>query len=273
MAVPKVVPAQVTTTPSRVAVTIDDLPYVPVSQTQPREGLRYVRQINAALAKHQVKATGFAIGSQITPRTEPALRAFAKAGHSIGNHSWSHPDYNTLTPAEFGRETQRTDAILAPWIGDGPKFYRFPFLRQGATAQAKEKAETILSALGYRNAPVSIDNDEWKYNADYLKAVDARDLPAATEIATTYIAHMQERTRHFQTLAKNKLGGDVDHVLLIHLNRINADHLGTLLDWYAAQGWQFITLDQALAHPLYSRADRYNGPRGLSKIERVLWNG
>ncbi len=268
--VPPVAPADISTSPSRVAITIDDLPYVPVSQTKPREGLRFARQITAALAKHQITATGFAVGGQVKPQSEPALRAFAEAGHTIGNHSWSHPDYTTLTPKQFRSETERTDAALAPWIGDGPKYYRFPFLRQGATAQAQASANLILSELGYRNVPVTIDNDEWQYNADYLEAIRRLDVSAAQAIATEYIAHMQERTAYFQRLATRRLGGDVDHILLIHLNRINADHLGTLLGWYAAENWEFVTVGQALEHSFYTKPDRYFGPRGLSQIERVL---
>ncbi|MEP5153818.1 polysaccharide deacetylase family protein [Planktotalea sp.] len=257
------------TEPSRIAITIDDLPYVMPSQTSPEEGLQYTQSILRALQEHKIVATGFVVGQQLTPEAIPAVQAFADAGHTIGNHSWSHPDYGTLTPDEFLDETRRTHDALATWI-DGPRYYRFPFLREGETEQSKAAAEKILSDLGYQNVPVTIDNDEWQFNAEYLKAIKRGDTEAAQTIANAYVAHMQERTSFFQTLAQGELGGDVDHVLLIHLNRINADHLGTLLDWYAAQGWTFISVGEAMRHPLYSRADIYAGARGLSQIERVL---
>ncbi len=259
----------ISTVPSRIAITIDDLPYVMPSKTKPADGLQYAKTINMALRKHGIIATGFAIGQQINAETIPALQAFADAGHTIGNHSWSHPDYGTLTSAQFLEETRRTDQILDEW-NDGPRYYRFPFLREGETEDTKAAATQILTELGYQNVPVTIDNDEWKFNADYLDAIEGSDTNAAAEIARQYVAHMQERTAHFQTLAREKLGGDVDHILLIHLNRINADHLATLLDWYAAQGWTFITVDVALTDPVYSRPDLYAGSRGLSQIERVI---
>jgi peptidoglycan/xylan/chitin deacetylase (PgdA/CDA1 family) len=259
----------VSTEPSRVAITIDDLPYVMPSKTGPADGLRYVESINAALRKYDITATGFAVGQQITDEAIPALQAFANAGHTIGNHSWSHPDYGTLTTEEFREETRRTDQILNQWIS-GPRYYRFPFLREGETEQAKSAATGVLSEFGYQNVPVTIDNDEWQFNADYLTAIERGKTNAAAEIARQYVAHMQERTAHFQDLAREQLGGDVDHILLIHMNRINADHLDTLLDWYAAQGWTFITVNKALSDPMYSRPDLYAGARGLSQIERVL---
>ncbi|WP_299971771.1 polysaccharide deacetylase family protein [uncultured Roseobacter sp.] len=259
----------VLTTPSRVAITIDDLPYVMPSKTSPEEGLRYTTQIIAALQEHGIVATGFAVGQQINPQSIPALQAFADAGHTIGNHSWSHPDYGTLTRDEFHDETRWTDEILQQWI-DGPRYYRFPFLREGETEAAKTAATRVLEELGYQNVPVTIDNDEWQFNADYLAALEDGDEAAAATIARNYVAHMQIRTAFFQSLAIDELGGDVDHVLLVHLNRINADHLGTLLEWYDAQGWTFISVDEAITHPVFSRPDPYAGPRGLSQIERVL---
>lgn len=252
-----------------IAITLDDLPYVMPSRTTPSEGLRYVTQINAALADHGIIAVGFAVGQQVTDATIPALQAFADAGHTIGNHSWSHPDYGTLSSDQFHIETQRTHDILAPWI-TAQRYYRFPFLREGETEQTKSAATRVLTSLGYQNVPVTIDNDEWLFNADYMDALETGNTDAATAIAAQYIAHMQDRTMHFQALAQKAVGRDVNHILLLHMNRINADHLGTLLDWYATEGWSFITVTQALTDPLYDAPDLYAGARGLSQIERVM---
>lgn len=259
----------ISTTPARVAITVDDLPYVMPSRTTPQQGLQYARDISRALQAHGIVATGFAVGQQINVTSRPALQAFADGGHTIGNHSWSHPDYGTLTRDAFFDETRRTHAVLEPWI-TGPRFYRFPFLREGETEATKTAATHVLAQLGYQNVPVTIDNDEWQFNADYMAAIDKGDMERAATIARHYVTHMQERTAFFQSLAMTELGADVDHILLIHLNRINADHLGTLLDWYAAQGWTFITVDTAMTHPVFSRPDVYAGARGLSQIERVL---
>lgn len=269
--VPPIAPpiTSVTTQPSRIAITVDDLPYVTYGKATPAQGLRFATSINTALRAHQITATGFVIGGQINAKSRPALQAFADGGHTIGNHSWSHPDYNTLTVTQFEEETRRTDEVLSDWI-KGPRYYRFPYLKEGASEAAKTAATDVLTRMGYQNVPATIDNDEWKYNADYVDALANGNADAAQDIARAYIAHMQERTAFFQKLAQSQLGDDVDHILLIHLNRINADHLTTLLDWYAVQGWRFITVTEALAHPLFEQPDIYTGPRGLSQIERVI---
>lgn len=252
-----------------VAITIDDLPYVMPSRTTPQAGLSYVQQVNRTLRDHGITATGFAIGQQLKPDTLPALRAFAKAGHIIGNHSWSHPSFDDLTIKEFRDETLRANRALSEWMGTN-RYYRFPYLKEGKSEAAKSAATQVLDDLGYQNVPVTIDNDDWRFNGDYLDAIERGDTDAAREIAERYLAHMKERTAFFQRLAHVSFGRDVRHVLLLHMNRINADHLETLLDWYASEGWSFISLKRALADPLYAAPDAYAGPRGLSQIERVL---
>lgn len=256
-------------TAQQLAITLDDLPYVMPSRMTPEQGVEIVTKVNDGLAVHGIIATGFVFGQQVNEKTRPALVAFAEAGHTIGNHSWSHADYGTLTARQFRRETRRTDRVIAEWL-DGPRYYRFPYLREGPTEAAMDKATRILSDLGYVNVPVTIDNDEWRFNAEYVDALEAGDTGAAQKIAKAYLRHMQERTIHFQTLARMHFGRDVKHILLLHMNRINADHLGALLGWYKARGWTFISVDEALTDPIFTAPDLYAGDKGLSQIERVL---
>ncbi len=252
-----------------IAITLDDLPYVMPSRTAAAEGLAQVEAVSRALAKHGVTATGFAVGSQISEDSLPALRAFAEAGHSIGNHSWSHPDYGTLTTRQFRRELRRTDAVIRDLPG-AARLFRFPYLREGETERAKAAAERVLVKAGYVNVPVTIDTRDWRFNAEYLDALEVGDAAGAAAVAGRYLAHMKAQTRHYQALARAGLGRDVAHILLLHMNRINADHLGALLDWYAAESWGFIPVEEALRDPLYSAPDLYAGPRGISQIERVM---
>ncbi|MEO0913965.1 MAG: polysaccharide deacetylase family protein [Pseudomonadota bacterium] len=252
-----------------IAVTLDDLPYLAPPGTSPQKGLAYVELVNRALAAHGIEAVGFVVGNQIRDKTLPALQAFVEAGHTLGNHSWSHPDYGTLTIDAFREEPRLTDEALSPWLGER-KYYRFPYLREGETEAAKAAATAVLAEFGYTNVPVSIDNQEWRFNNEYVLALQAGDVAAAEQIAERYLAHMRERTDHFQRLAREALGRDVTHILLLHMNPINADYLGALLDWYAAEGWRFVTVEEAISDPLYSAPDLYAGPRGLSQIERFM---
>lgn len=152
-----------------IAISLDDLPYAMPARVTLAEGRDIVADINRTLKEHGVIAMGFAIGERISPETEPLIEAFVKAGHTLGNHSWSHPDFNKLTPAEFRSETSKADQAISPWIV-GQKFYRFPFLHQGETLEKLNASSAVLSELGYRNVPVSIDDDDLQYNSDYVVA-------------------------------------------------------------------------------------------------------
>lgn len=149
----------------------------------------------------------------MTRKSRASLLTFTKAGHQVGNHTWSHADYGTLSADGFRKEVQKTDKILRPWMGED-RLFRFPYLREGETQKTKAQAKDILLELGYRNVRVSIDNDEWRFNKDYMDALDRVDLQGAQRIADDYIQHMQDQTKHFQALTKKAIGRDVAHILL-----------------------------------------------------------
>ncbi|WP_298140000.1 polysaccharide deacetylase family protein [Acidiferrobacter sp.] len=106
---------RVTTTRSEVALTFDDGPDETLT---PR--------VLALLAAHDAKASFFCIGTRA--RAAPTLiRAVARAGHSIENHSWHH----SLRFALFGsrrmaREIDDTQHLLADLSGRPPSCFRAP---------------------------------------------------------------------------------------------------------------------------------------------------
>ncbi len=188
-----------------IAISLDDLPYAMPARVSLDDGRSIVSDINRVLKEHGIIAMGFAVGERITPETEPLIEAFVAAGHDIGNHSWSHPDFNKLTPDEFQAETIKTDKALSPWLVR-QKFYRFPFLHQGETPEKLQTSIVILSKLGYRNVPVSIDNDDFQFNSDYTKALAEGDSDAAEMISEKYLEHMKERTSLLSEFGQEQVG-------------------------------------------------------------------
>ena len=49
-----------------------------------------------ALKKHQVKATFFVVGTYIDSEPE-LIRQIIKEGHTVGNHTWHHPDMSHIS--------------------------------------------------------------------------------------------------------------------------------------------------------------------------------
>lgn len=82
----------------------------------------------------------------------------AEAGHHIFNHSWSHPDFTTLTTEERWDQLDRTDAAISALTGTTTRpWFRPPFGAYDASVNAD------LYARGYSyNLYWTVDSLGWK---------------------------------------------------------------------------------------------------------------
>ena len=244
------------------AVTIDDLPWnagVPAGVDKREATARIV----AALVARGVPAVAFVNCDRVA--NPGVLKPWMDAGFELGNHSASHMDLSTRPLAAWTEDVRRCDARLREWQGT-VRWFRFPYLHQGETAQKRDGAYAAITEMGERVAQVSIDNHEWKLAADYGATAD----PAKhAEIGARYVEHMAQASSHFAELARAKTGHDVRHVLLLHANALAADHLGAVLDRLAADGWRWVTLEAAMSDPVYALPDTWASPNGPSWLHRI----
>lgn len=77
------------------------------------------------LAKHDARATFFLIGDQIE-RHAAVVQRIVAAGHALGNHSYTHPHFETLALAAQLEEIERTDRVLAQFDGQARHLFRTP---------------------------------------------------------------------------------------------------------------------------------------------------
>jgi len=251
-----------------IAVTMDDLPIAYGRHLNKAEEVKTFKKILDVLDKHGVKVVGFAVGSLIQPYHKPLMDEFLKRGHTVGNHTYGHPDLNAISIEDYKENITQGEQLIQSWL-KGTRFFRFPMLHRGNTVEKKTAIEAFLKEHNYRAAPVTIDNDEWLFNIDYINAIKKGDKAEAQKVSRAYLAHMQERTSFFQKMAKTKLNRDIRHILLTHWNYLNAANLDELLIWYTENGWSFISLEEALEDEVYSKKDNYLGMRGLSWLERI----
>ncbi len=78
-----------------------------------------------ALARHGAPATFFLVGARAARHPE-LVRAIARAGHAIGQHSFWHRDPQRTSAVELADEIERTAALLASLTGDRPALFRPP---------------------------------------------------------------------------------------------------------------------------------------------------
>lgn len=263
-----------TDAPTRaIAVTIDDLP-IGGRQGDLAHQQRITRDLLAQIASAGVPAIGFVNEGKLDVEGEREARAallqqWIDAGHDLGNHTAGHPSLFDTPLAAFQDEVRRGDVVtnrLLAARGDSVRYFRHPYLNVGPDLETKHAFEAWLADEGYTVAPVTHDNAEWLYAFAYDRARDDDALQA--RIADAYIAYMDSTAAYFEALSRDLFEREIDHVLLIHANALNADHLGRLVAMFRQRGYRFVTLDEALRDPAYASEDSYVGRAGLSWLQR-----
>jgi peptidoglycan/xylan/chitin deacetylase (PgdA/CDA1 family) len=77
------------------------------------------------LAKHHVKATFFVLGKRAEDNPK-LLKKISAAGHELGNHSYSHKDFNKASGKEIRNEIVRTNQIIEKISGQKAVLFRPP---------------------------------------------------------------------------------------------------------------------------------------------------
>ena len=78
-----------------------------------------------ALARHRILATFFLVGKKALAAPE-LVRDVARAGHVIGNHSYQHIDYTSLSRRERRADWEEAQALLGRITGSRPTLFRPP---------------------------------------------------------------------------------------------------------------------------------------------------
>lgn len=115
-----------------VALTFDDGP------------TEHTDEILDALAAREVRATFFVLGAA-AERRPAVLERIAAVGHTIGNHSWSHPRIETLDDDDVLADFTRTHDLVAELTRQTVRWARPPYRPREAPRLAR-----ILEPLGYR---------------------------------------------------------------------------------------------------------------------------
>lgn len=260
--------------PDRViAVTIDDLPLGGRPGDLAHQQ-RFTRDLLAQITAADIPVTGFVNESKLDVDGErearaDLLRQWVDAGLDLGNHTFGHPSLFDTPLAEYQDHVRRgavvTNRLLAA-RGDSARYFRHPYLNVGPDLETKRAFESWLADQGYLIAPVTHDNAEWLYAFAYDRSRDDPALQA--RIADAYLVYMDSTAAYFEALEQQLFGREIAHVLLLHANALNADHLSRLLDVYRQRGYRFVSLGAALEDPAYESDDTYVGRAGMSWLQR-----
>lgn len=126
-----------------IALTFDDGP-----------NEEYTTQLLDILNKHDVKATFFVMGAYVDEFPDVARR-IVEEGHTIGNHTYNHPDLSTVSDEEVLKQFNWTQDSIYDVTGVWATTYRMPFGSGGK--RVVDLMEDMTSILW------NIDSMDWHY--------------------------------------------------------------------------------------------------------------
>ncbi len=225
-------------------------------------------RILGALDEGRVKSMIFPAGKNVDSSDGMALvRRWGEAGHAVGNHTYSHGNFGSprLGLEAFTADVLRADRLLNKMPGWTSRL-RFPYLKEGDTAEKRDGMRQWMSDHRYRPGPVSIDTSDWYYNQRFLEWQSAHPAQDPARIRQAYLAHLWDRAQYYDGLGKAVLGRRPAHVMLLHTNAINAEFLPGILAMFLNKGWRIVSPTEAFDDPLYAMTTT-NLPAG----ESILW--
>jgi peptidoglycan-N-acetylglucosamine deacetylase len=260
-------------------LTVDDLPGALPGNDFAVGDLKTLQKINrgipAILKAHHVWAIGFVNERKLQVWGERDARAellqmWLDDGLTLGNHTYEHTDFNTATLQKFEDETIRGEAVtrvLMKAAGQTEKYFRHPYLRTGATIEAKTAFEQFLKDRNYIIAPVTLDDGDYIFNDVLAQAIEKKDKKLEVKARAAYLEYVDASFDYAAKESQTDFNRQIPQTFLIHDNQINLECLDALLTKLEKRGYKFMSLDEALADPAYATQDLYVGD-GMSWLAK-----
>lgn len=226
-------------------------------------------QLLKALKDNEVKSILFAAGARVDSQEGMNLVGqWLEQGHQVGNHGYSHLNLHQdqVSLDRYLSDIERNEDLLAR-LPSWTRRYRFPYLKEGHTEARRDGVRQWLSAHGYGPGAVSIDASDWYYD-QRLRAWMAQHPGQSPQVfRQPYIRHLLDRADYYARLARQAMGREIDHVLLLHTNTINAMFLDDVIAALREAGWTLIPPQEAYADAVYQEA-----PDTLPAGESIVWS-
>ena len=217
----------------KIYLTIDDGP-----SERARELLDYLR----------FKGFGailFCRGDNLEDRRELVVQAIHH-GYIIGNHSYDHPHFSTLSEQQVFAQIARTDEIIdqiytESGVQRAARYFRFPYGDAGANEEAVRANQRILREAGYWS-PFHSARRDWGWS------VDVTDWEVEASNAKRKLEFAKERLKALRSGA----------ILLLHDHSINFEVglFQNIIDCVSTLGFTFYTNKNLQERTMNDRSPR-----------------
>ncbi|HKT46899.1 MAG TPA: polysaccharide deacetylase family protein [Candidatus Acidoferrales bacterium] len=248
----------------QLAITMDD---PTLNLNSPMKWPEANARILKAIDSRNIRAALFVCGMRID--SDEGAKLLAKwddAGHLLGNHSYSHLFYGQQTSySDFAVDFLKNEKITAPYPNHRAVF-RYPFLKEGDTAEKRDKFRSLLKERGYRVGHVTIDASDWYVDQRLRHRWETKPEFKVDAYRDFLIAHLLDRATFYRQLAIDVVGRDIRHTLLIHFNTLNALVLPDVMAAFESAGWQWIDASVAYEDSVFK-----SQPKIVPAGESLVW--
>jgi len=144
-----------------------------------------------------VKASFFVIGETLPNQTNfTTLRRINSRGHTIGNHSWSHPFLTKISESKFKHEILETQNGIN--LVTNTRYFRPPF------GSLNQHIKDELTKLGFTTILWNFDLKDWSNHKSiekewfsYIKVIEKADI-----LKDSYILILHEKENTIKLLPK-----------------------------------------------------------------------
>jgi cellulose synthase/poly-beta-1,6-N-acetylglucosamine synthase-like glycosyltransferase/spore germination protein YaaH/peptidoglycan/xylan/chitin deacetylase (PgdA/CDA1 family) len=229
---------------NQVALTFDDGP-----------DPEWTPKILDVLKRKNASATFFLIGIQTDKFSGLAKRIYQE-GHTVGNHTFTHPDVSNISPSYFRLELNLTERLFASLMGIRTTLLRPPYAidEEPDTADQVRPLE-FAQEMGYTTVGNKIDPNDW------------RDNPRrSAEQITSYVLS------HLPPCGANDLR--CGNIVLLHDGGGNRQEtvraLPMIIDGVRAHGFQIVPVYQLLGKTRAEvMAPLPAGERWVARLDRL----
>lgn len=262
---------------NHVCFSFDDLPVVNYGIRDSTYQEDLFNNIVFSLKTNKVPAIGFVNEKKLYNKDgviqyqKDLLKNWVISGLELGNHTFSHPDYNKVSFRYYTEDIVKGETITKKILNEQNqqiKYFRHPYLHVGYTKEKADSLNDFLAKHNYLVAPVTIDNEDYLFALAYKRTKDKNDTTLAKKIGKDYIDYMEKKLKYFEVQSNKLFGRNINQILLLHASLLNSDYVNSLIAMYKANNYGFVTMDEALKDPAYKTEITFFGKWGISWIDR-----
>lgn len=238
----------------KIAFTWDDLPAhnaLPPGVTR----LQVINDIIAAIHAAKMPAPyGFVNAKALDddPSNMKVLEAWRAAGFSLGNHTYSHANLNTMPVGAWETDLLQDEPVLKKEMGQADwHWLRYPNLAEGNTPEKRLAARTLLADHGYKIAGVTESFADYAFNGPYARCAASGDQGGIKQLEDAYLKAAADNIEYAHLMSTALYGHDIPYILLMHVGALDARLLPRLIEVYRSHGVQFVSLEEATRDLFY----------------------